>query len=58
MSAANVCERLRAADLYGAPKLKKKALIVVQRHRQAILDSKVRKIYYPIHFIMPLFLQE
>uniref|UniRef100_A0A0N5AE00 BTB domain-containing protein n=1 Tax=Syphacia muris TaxID=451379 RepID=A0A0N5AE00_9BILA len=40
MTAANVCERLRAADLYGAPKLKKKALIVFQRYRQAILDSR------------------
>uniref|UniRef100_A0A915B6Y3 BTB domain-containing protein n=2 Tax=Ascarididae TaxID=6250 RepID=A0A915B6Y3_PARUN len=40
MTVANVCERLRAADLYGAPKLKKKALSIFQRNRQAILESR------------------
>lgn len=40
MTVANVCERIRAADLYGAPKLKKKALNIFQRNHQAILESR------------------
>ncbi|MFH4984449.1 hypothetical protein AB6A40_011158, partial [Gnathostoma spinigerum] len=36
----NICERLRAADLYGAAKLRKKALSVFQRNKQQILESR------------------
>lgn len=59
MTVANVCERLRAADLYGAPKLKKKALSIFQRNRQAILESRVSGgfkrlfvFYLPVGFVV------
>ncbi|VDK77028.1 unnamed protein product [Anisakis simplex] len=41
MTAGNVCERLRLADLYDAPKLRRKALCVIQRNRQTVLESRV-----------------
>lgn len=44
LSPNNVCERLRAADMYNAPILKWKILNLLQKHLNYIIDNEVSRI--------------
>uniref|UniRef100_A0A914W4P9 BTB domain-containing protein n=1 Tax=Plectus sambesii TaxID=2011161 RepID=A0A914W4P9_9BILA len=40
LTPSNLCDRLRLADAYGAKKLRRRALLVFQRNKTLVLDSR------------------